>query len=130
MTKRGTFFKTRIIKAMTEESKDKLNPAFDPPADAPVPQGRPTPTQAEVDAIVRGEKVILEPDGSPVQHHHGAVAVPEDNKRSEEVEVSRTLETDGWKRVPPEDDQKAAEENRKKKAAESKSEKQRGKKED
>lgn len=28
----------------------------------------PTPTQAELDAIVRGEKVQLAPDGSPEQH--------------------------------------------------------------
>lgn len=66
------------------------NPASDPqaderlaklrgeqPADAPAPstQGRPTPTQEEMDRLVLGEHVVLEPDGSPPQPQHGAVAV-------------------------------------------------------
>jgi hypothetical protein len=59
-------------------------------------QGRPTPTQAELDAIARGEHVVLAPDGSPpdghghpVDHKLGRKATPDEED----------LERAGFKKV-------------------------------
>lgn len=61
------------------------------PADAPSSstQGRPTPTQEEVDRIVRGENVVLEPDGSPEQHQHGAVSAKHLQRSGDEIREER-----------------------------------------
>jgi len=64
-------------------------------AEATAKQGRPTPTQAELDAIRRGEHVILAPDGSPPDGHGAPVDHRLGRKSSEEEE----LERHGFKKV-------------------------------
>lgn len=85
-----------------------------PPEEVPAPQqGRPTPTQDELDRIRRGENVVLSPDGSPQdfrstpadqltdrhKHKYGLSKASEDD-------VADKLRKEGWKRVPEEDDKK------------------------
>lgn len=88
------------------------------PADAPAPstQGRPTPTQDELDRIVRGENVTLEPDGSPPDPHgNPADQLSERHKLkypgadaahavSERGKAEAALRKQGWKKVPEKDE--------------------------
>jgi hypothetical protein len=66
-------------------------------AEAVAKRGMPTPTQAELDAIVRGEKVVLAPDGSPPDGH----GHPVDHRLGRKVEADpeKDLERAGFKKV-------------------------------
>jgi hypothetical protein len=64
-------------------------------AEAVAKQGRPTPSQEEMDAIRRGEKVVLAPDGSPPDGH----GHPVDHRLGRKVDPTKDLEKHGFKKV-------------------------------
>lgn len=101
------------------------------PVDVPAPstQGKPTPTQDELDRIRRGEKVVLAPDGSPPDAHGNPVdQLSESHKLkypgavaahavSEEGKAEEALRKEGWKKASEKKSEEDDDDDKKKKSS-------------